>query len=286
MEKITDWSYERHREFEAELSGVPSCYQAPNTVDAWRHRRMLETVLPLLKAYPKATWLTIGDGRYGTDAHFLRNHGADVTASSLTDVSLRIAHERGWIDKFQAENAESLSLADRSVDFVLCKESFHHFPRPYIAFYEMQRVARIGVILIEPQESTPRLLDVLKKFIKRVTRGDQSFLFERVGNYIFRVNVRELERIQSAMQAPMVAYRNFNDFWQPRLADAVFEPRSPRARLAQFGVFVQDVLSGLRVMNYGLVSAICFNQTVSVEATEKMRRAGFHIVEMPKNPHL
>jgi ubiquinone/menaquinone biosynthesis C-methylase UbiE len=286
MTEITNWSYERHRGFESQLTDIPSVYSSPHTVDAWRHRRMLETALPLLEAYPGATWLTIGDGRYGSDAHFLMRHGADVTASSLTNVSLRVAQERGWIGEYRAENAESLSLADQSVDFVFCKESFHHFPRPYIALYEMLRVARIGVVLIEPQEETPKMLDVLKQVVKRVTRGDKSFLFERVGNYIFRLNVRELERIQTAMYAPMLAYKHFNDFFQPRLARATFEPRSRQARFMQLGIFVQDVLCGIRLMNYGLASAICFKQPASAAAIEKLRRGGFHIVEMPKNPYV
>jgi SAM-dependent methyltransferase len=40
---------------------------------------------------------------------------------------------------FQKENAEQLSFEDESFDFVLCKEAYHHFPRPMIALYEMIR---------------------------------------------------------------------------------------------------------------------------------------------------
>lgn len=72
-----------------------------------------------------------------------------------TDISeylLAEARRRGLITKYALENAERLSFADQSFDYVFCKESFHHFPRPYQALYEMLRVAREAVLLIEPND--------------------------------------------------------------------------------------------------------------------------------------
>ena len=39
-----------------------------DTIDAWRHARMYSALDPLLETYPDASWLTVGDGRYGKDA--------------------------------------------------------------------------------------------------------------------------------------------------------------------------------------------------------------------------
>lgn len=41
-------------------------------------------------------------------------------------------------------------LQDDAFDYVLCKDSYHHMPRPMIALYQMLRVARRAVVLIEP----------------------------------------------------------------------------------------------------------------------------------------
>ena len=155
MTQDPKWSYSRHEEQELAVvhsDDVPSCYTNPESVDAWRHSRMHDTVLPLIKEFPNATWLTIGDGRFGSDAHYLETQNVDVVASSLTDATLRIAKDRGFIHKYRAENAEHINLPDDSFDFILCKESLHHFPRPSIAFYEMLRVSKLGVVLIEPIE--------------------------------------------------------------------------------------------------------------------------------------
>ena len=101
-----------------------------------------------------------------------------MLATSLTDSNLRIAQERGYIDKFQAENAERLSLTDDSFDFILCKESYHHFPRPAIAFYEMVRVARV-VSSSSSQQKVPCACWIgVKIFVKTVLRGDRTSQFE------------------------------------------------------------------------------------------------------------
>ncbi|MGH8630913.1 MAG: class I SAM-dependent methyltransferase, partial [Burkholderiales bacterium] len=86
---------------------------------------MLRVTDPLLEAMPAAQWITIGDGWYGSDAHYLRSRGQQVVATSLTDDSLAIARDRGWIGEYRAENAEALSFGDGACDFVLCKEAYH-----------------------------------------------------------------------------------------------------------------------------------------------------------------
>jgi ubiquinone/menaquinone biosynthesis C-methylase UbiE len=50
---------------------------------------------------------------------------------------LKIAKDFGFVDEISAENVEKLSFDDNEIDFVLCKESFHHFPRPFMGLCEM-----------------------------------------------------------------------------------------------------------------------------------------------------
>ena len=90
-------SYERHVNKEAaqaEALRLPSCYTDAGSVDAWRHARMHRFLLPLIEGDAGATWMTVGDGNFGSDAHFLEQQGLDVLATSLTDSSLKIAHAK------------------------------------------------------------------------------------------------------------------------------------------------------------------------------------------------
>ena len=148
-------SYAAHeRTYDTEINqNLAQTWTKENTIDSWRHARMYQCVDPLLIEFPGARWLTVGDGRYGTDAHYLEQHHADAVATDIADGMLQRAKAAGYIKNFQKENAEQLSFEDESFDFVLCKEAYHHFPRPMIALYEMIRVAKRGVVLIEPDES-------------------------------------------------------------------------------------------------------------------------------------
>lgn len=141
-------SYLRHQQAEHEAKFV-AAWKREDVVDYWRHERMYNTLLPVCQSYPGTHWLTIGDGRYGTDAHYLMKQGLSVLASDINVSSLHEAKKNGFINDYSLENAENLSFNDNHFDFVLCKESYHHFPRPMVALYEMIRVSKKGVILIE-----------------------------------------------------------------------------------------------------------------------------------------
>jgi SAM-dependent methyltransferase len=278
-------SYVQQAEQEQQ-SGLPSCYTSPDSVDCWRHDRMLGSVLPLIEAFPQATWATIGDGRYGSDAFFLKRHGANVLATSLTDSHLRIAQERGYIDKFQAENAERLSFKDDSFDFILCKESYHHFPRPAIAFYEMVRVARVGVVLIEPMDGSLRLLDWGKDVVKRALRGDRTSQFEPSGNFLYRANVREIEKMMTAIAGAAVAVKQFNDFYHPRLALQSSAGTTFGLLATKAGIAIQNALCRARLMNYGLGVIAVFRLRPPDSVEHALQANGFRVTHLPRNPYL
>ena len=76
-----------------------------DTVDYWRHERMYNNILPVLQAYPESSWLTVGDGRYGTDANFLMRQGADVLATDINDTLLIKAQTEADMAPFQMNRA-------------------------------------------------------------------------------------------------------------------------------------------------------------------------------------
>jgi SAM-dependent methyltransferase len=282
------WSYDRHTQHEMELAenmDLPSCYCRPNSVDAWRHRRMLEPLIPIVEAFPLAKWLTVGDGRFGSDASFLEGYGVDVTATSISTHTLRIAHSYGFIRKYAAENAEAFTLADDTMDFVLCKESFHHLPRPALAFYEMLRIARKAVVLIEPAEGRPRPLTPLKGFAKRLLRHDVSDQFEPSGNFVYRISVHETSKMLTALGHRCLAWKGINDFWYPPFAAADSRRLSLGRVGTRLGIFVQDLLVHLRLLNYGLSVIVCFKEPPATSLTASLRHVGFKMVSLPQNPH-
>lgn len=283
MEQI-EHSYLRQAESENQME-LPSRYTRPDSVDNWRHTRMLGMTRAIWEGHPESTWMTVGDGRYGSDAAYLHSQGVRVTATSLTDDKLRYAYEKGHVPAFQAENAEHISLSDEAVDFVLCKEAYHHFPRPPVALYEMLRVVRRAVVLIEPLDN-PRLLDGFKSLIKRVIRGDKELQFEPSGNFLYRLNIRELGKLMTAMGGEVMAFKGINDFYHARLASHDARKPSLGFLITQLGVAIQDWLSKVGLLGYGLGCVVVFKGQPDSGSLEALRHAGYKIIDLPKNPYV
>lgn len=288
-ETAIEQNYLRHianEKKKVEQNQLPTTYVNPGSVNAWRAVRMRNTLLPLIGHYPGTKWMTIGDGEFGSDANFLLEKGLDVMATSISEETLAEASRLGRIGKYKRMNAENITETDNAYDFCFCKEALHHLPRPPIGLYEMLRVARKGVVLIEPQEHKPRILDRLKKFMKLRIREDQSIHFEPVGNYIYRISLRQLSKIMNALGLSILAYKRFNDFHMPALADMPMKKGSRARTLTLLGIGLQNVLCALRLMDFGLATAVLFKSNPGEELLSEMRKAGYRIIKLPRNPYL
>lgn len=282
MDEI-EQSYLRQAESEQQMV-LPTRYTRPDSIDNWRHTRMLDLTRPIWQSFPGSRWITVGDGRYGSDAAYLHSRGVSVTATSLTDDRLKYAHAQGHIPAFQAENAEHISLPDNAVDFVLCKEAYHHFPRPPIALYEMLRVARVAVVLIEPLDN-PKLLDGMKRLLKRLIRGDREMQFEPSGNFLYRLNVRELGKLMMAMGGEDMAFKGINDFFHARLGSHDAHNVNIGSVFTRLGIATQNVLSRLGLLGYGLGCVVVFKHGAGAESFASLRQAGFKCIKLPRNPY-
>lgn len=291
-------SYRRHERHYADYApGEPMAHMARNwaakdTVDAWRHRRMHAVLDPLIDEIPDATWLTVGDGRFGNDAHYLFSRGRTVLATDISDHLLREAREIGYIPDFRKENAECLSFPDGAFDFVLCKESYHHFPRPMIALYEMLRVARKAVVLIEPNDphvgsTTPER--VLRFFLDGIhlLRGNRPARnrFEEVGNYVYALSRREVEKVALGLNYGPVAFKGINDWFEGGQGSEKAEPGNFHFRKARLLIGVMDLLAALRIYKPNLLAAAIFKQSPSGSLRARLRESGYDVIDLPANPH-
>jgi ubiquinone/menaquinone biosynthesis C-methylase UbiE len=293
-----DDSYARHaaefRPYSAQgaMGAHARTWLDAGTVDAWRHQRMYRTLDPLIASFPASTWLTVGDGRYGKDARYLLDSGRAAVATDISEVLLREAAEAGFIEKWSVENAERLSFPDDSFDFALCKESYHHFPRPMVALYEMLRVAREGIVLIEPNDFyVPRgMLAVLAREAKNAVNwllGKRHIRaeYEESGNYVFRISRRELEKVALGLNYRAVAFKPFNDAFLPGVEKERIEQPGPLYRKLRLLIGAKNLLCRLGVMDYGLMTAVIFKATPSRECIEMHRAAGFEFRLLDPNPY-
>jgi ubiquinone/menaquinone biosynthesis C-methylase UbiE len=260
------------------------------TADAWRHARGYE-IADYLGGVPGEKWLTVGDGRFGLDAIRLKDRGAsEVLPTNLDGSFLKIAKDRGLISDYGVENAERLSYADAPFDYAFCKEAYHHFPRPMIALYEMLRVTRKGVILFEPFDRRYSPLRLLKRGIKKLLGAAKGHIdfdqYEVSGNYIYSISERDIEKVALGINLPQIAFKTYNDAYVhgQELVPATF--KSSAYRKMRFQILKRDILEFLGIEHPEMMAACLFHQPVTAEQRTKMKRNGWKIVDLPKNPYL
>lgn len=258
------------------------------SADYWRHRRMYEAAQHL-GGKKDERWFTVGDGQYGLDSVRLRERGVrSVLPTDIGDATLSDAKARGIVDDYRVENAERLSFADRSFDYGFCKEAFHHFPRPFLALYEMLRVAKKGVILVEPQDQVGAPLReaiyAVSKLRGKARHFDQH-RYEDSGNYIYSISERELEKACLGINLPCVAFKGLTDLY---VKGGEFEPASftsPKFLRMRTVIFLHSLLVKLGLSRHNVLMCCIFKEEPAPEERRALVENGWRVVDLPRNPY-
>ncbi|MBB5282709.1 SAM-dependent methyltransferase [Rhabdobacter roseus] len=265
--------------------------RAEGTINNWIHQRQLQLTAPFVGT--SQSWLTVGDG-YGFDANFFFEQGLDVTATDIAGTFLPLARTHGLIEKYSVENAERLSFADGTFDYVFCKEAYHHFPRPYLAVYEMIRVAREAVILVEPHDPISKmpLLLALRNILDRWDTAllqrywKNRYSHEEVGNYVFKLSEREMDKLANGIGLPAVAFKGINNnYYHPSIAHERADDSSPAFRKIKRKLALHDLLTKLTLMPSQVLCAVIFKKMPTAEVQQAMQREGFAFHVFPPNPY-
>ncbi|MDN5940321.1 MAG: class I SAM-dependent methyltransferase [Nitrospira sp.] len=294
-----DKSYQQHSEHfkeytqNSEKAAHSKTWFEKDTVDAWRHKRMYQVLDPILVIEPRAKWLTVGDGRYGKDAKYITEKGSDALATDISEYLLKEAKDIGYIKAYQVENAESLSFHDSAFDYVFCKESYHHFPRPMLALYEMLRVAKSGVLLIEPNDAyiINRISIILFRTMKSVLKNilgkktDKHF-YEETGNYVFSISRREIEKVALGLNYNVVAFKGINDAYLSGVEHEKMSERGPLQKKTRRLITIANFLCKFGFLDWGILASIIFKKEPSKELVRQLTDEGYEIVQLPDNPHI
>jgi ubiquinone/menaquinone biosynthesis C-methylase UbiE len=268
-----------------------------DTVDFWRHSRMCTPIIPIVKAEPGSSWITIGDGRLGLDSIRLKRYEPlnFILPTDIDTILLEKAKQMKLIEEYKRENAEKLSVANESFDYSFCKESYHHFQKPYMALYEMMRVSRKAIILIEPSDTDKKplileMIDKLKKIIKTsismTKKHPDYYRFEDSGNYVYTVSKRDIEKAAIAMQMPMIAIYNFNDYYKEGVEFISTQKYSNIFIKIKIKIALRNFLSKLGFAMYTGIIAIIFKERPTEKLIKQLKDNGFEFTELPINPYL
>jgi len=271
----------------ATQQGLPATLGYPFSLDAWRQQRMYNLIQSIIASGMDGRWLTIGDS--GADATALATAGiqpSQIVASSLCTAQLERLKAGGFLSGIEVRtvNGEDIASPADEFDFVMAKEVYHHFPRPSIGLYEMLRVARRAVVLIEPIDFIGRPLDVLRDIVKRALRRKLvQGEFEYYGNYTYRLSLRETKKLMTAMAYTDMYVLLFNDFSN----NAGAEPTSNRYQMAvhRMALSIQDLLATVHLMSWGKAVLVLAKRPLPNALKQRLEAAGFRRCVLPKNPY-
>jgi ubiquinone/menaquinone biosynthesis C-methylase UbiE len=156
---------------------------------AYRYRT--EWHIPLLVPFAESKGklvLEIGTGN-GAEGVMFASHGAQYTGVDLTEAALEATRKHFAVmeltGRFQTENAEHLSFANESFDWVFSHGVLHHTPNTQTAINEVYRVLKPGgraIIMLYHKHSfnyyirimTYMRLRVLLKILSRMGRWNRD----------------------------------------------------------------------------------------------------------------
>ena len=257
-------------------------------------KRTVDIIEPFTKESKK--WLTIGD-YIGLEANYLLGKNQDVIASDISEIFLKEAKNEGLIKEYSIVNVEKIHFQDNEFDYVFCKEAYHHFPRAFLGLYEMVRTCKKATIIIEPIDiisKMPALLllkNILDRFnpylINKLWRN--RFSFEEVGNYVFKVSEREIEKIAMGMGAPCIAFKKINMLLDLKTdKETLYEtPHNKK----QWGKILRrfkfkNFLCKLHIIPYNHLGCVIFKEMPTEELKNDLKKLDYIIIDLPKNPYV
>ncbi len=273
------------------------------TVDFWRHDRFYQLIEPLARFYKNNSWLSVGDGRFGLDSVRLKKKFAlNVFPTDISENMLKRGKDMGLFDEYGVENVENLSFEDDSYDVIFCKESMHHFPRPMIGLYEMIRVAKEAVIIIEPIDEPKQYLIDNRKYFKSAMKlligkllgkkvqaylpyqsnfYDVHGIFEPSGNYIYELSNREVNKVVHALDLGGMAFIKMNDVYlegveyeQATSGNPTFEKIKELLKFAD------------ETGNFNVTATVIFKNKIPNDLRKMMEIFGYTFPKKTDNPHI
>ncbi|MHC5058762.1 MAG: class I SAM-dependent methyltransferase [Planctomycetota bacterium] len=220
-------AHHREKFTERLRDGTVEAWLVNDNADYWGCCLPLTDIEPFLRTLPPSRILTVGDGKGGKEAAFVKRLGHHAVASDVCADVLAEAKRRGIIDEFREEDAEALSCANESFDYVLVKETLHHLTRPYLALYETLRVASRGVIVIEPRTDLGvgfglracfryilgRLFRVCS--LPKAAALPKPVYEEPAGNFCFCFHPYDLAQVAIAAGCEAYAWAHTRTYWEP-----------------------------------------------------------------------
>jgi hypothetical protein len=110
--------------------------------------------------------------------------------------------------------------------------------------------------------------------------------YEPVGNYVFSISSREIEKVALGLDLPAVAFCFVNDHFEEGLSEHLANDSSSVFRRIRDQLEMADRKSAAGIGGSSLLLAAIFKQLPSADVRAALEQAGWFVKELPRNPYL
>jgi SAM-dependent methyltransferase len=133
------------------------------------------------------TYLHVASCGSGIDIYYLAKHyNVKILASDYSNEAIERVRNTFPDVEVKVEDNEKLSFNDNYFDWSFIAGSLHHLPRPIVGLFELLRVSKQGIIVIEPHDS---LLTRIAASVGMIQE------YETSGNYVYRISKGDVCKI-------------------------------------------------------------------------------------------
>lgn len=158
----------------------------------------------------------------------------------------------------------------------------------------MIRVSSKAVILIEPEDIGIQmpLMIFIKNILDKISPTminkvwKNRFSFEEVGNYVYKVSERELEKVAMGINLPCIAFKGINDYYSTSLDLSLSTSKQKILNKVKSKIKFKNLLCQLGIVPYQLKTCIIFKTTPTSQVKTSMKKQGYKFIELAKNPYL
>ena len=157
----------------------------------------------------------------------------------------------------------------------------------------MIRAASRGVVVIEPHDPVAKmpLLLFLTNMTQRWSSFQQRiwknrFSYEPVGNFVYKVSEREFEKFAAGLNLPAVAFKFINpNFYNPGNDSKFASLLNFPFLILRTKKFLLDSLTKLKIVPGQVLAAIIFKELPDEALITTLKKEGYRVVIVPKNPY-
>jgi hypothetical protein len=150
-------------------------------------------------------------------------------------------------------------------------------------------------VLLEPADWLPSPIG--RKFIQTLKRGIKKSIgkknphhdegsYETVGNYVYTISEREMEKIALGLNLPMIAFKRFQDVYIEGVEDEMYAANGPLLKKIKKKLLINKIQNILHLNKMNNMTCIIFKEIPDESILNELKRNNFKIISLPRNPYL